>query len=131
MRTSREHVSTAFISSRVSLPLSSTGVSRSAPTLRFTTLRMGLISTDSSPVAVALGKLGALAVGLELAESMRRLEAVQPRRQAAGERAERRYVDGRGRLDHSGVALPTMLVRGLVPRHSRGTSESDLSSRVQ
>ena len=83
------------------------------------------------PVAVTPDKLGEFTLGLELAVSSRRLEAAQSRRQVAVVRAERRYVVGRDRQAHGGVALPTMSVRGLVPRHPKGLSEGNLTCRVQ
>ena len=86
-------------------------------------------STDA--IAATLDELGLFVVSLELAKSARRFKAFQPRRQVAGVRAERRYVDGWGRRGHCGVALPIMLVRGLVPRHSRGPYGTDLNCRVQ
>ena len=58
---------------------------------------MGPVFTDSSPFAVALEKLGVFAIGLEQAESARRLEIAQPRRQVVGMRAERRHVYSRDR----------------------------------
>ena len=46
------------------------------------------------PVAATPDELGVLAAGLELAESARRLKAVQSREQIFGVRAKRRYVGG-------------------------------------
>ena len=72
----------------------------------------GLVSRRRHP-----RQLDVFSEGLELDEPARRYEAVQPRRQVAGVRAERRYVDGRDRRGYGGVAFPAMLVRRLVPRH--------------
>ena len=68
---------------------------------------------------------------MRLAESACRLEAVQQRRQVAWGRGGRRYVDGRDRRGRGGVALLTMFMRKLVPRHSRGSSGSNPNSRIQ